>query len=500
MPLTLTRALAALGLVAFLMRGAGFFIAGGALAYPIDFDEGVYFSASALLFQGVHPYRDFVFVHPPGLLYLLGLFTALVKWLGVSNAFVATRWMAALSGGCSTFFAGRITAGWVGPLGGVAAALLYAFHPEAVGVERGPFLEPLLNVVCLSMANAWLAPREKATPWTFWLAALFCGLAISIKLWGGLWFLAALVSAPWRGPNFSRRLPFFLIAAVVVCVLVFPLALGAPESFLNQVFLFHAHRPPDGEVERWPRLVTLFSGIRFFISAGVLVALLVGLTNRRKRSREFLFFSTAYALTVGVFLASTSYWSQYNAHLAASECVLAGAGVAMLHRAIVEGWPRAHVWGGLFVVTVVVFPSLRNTVLYSWPKAPQQLAFGRALQQWAPTAACYFAFEPAWGVLGEKLPFHAASSPALVDVYATMLLDGLKDGARFSHVNDVFFGVPAQISIQNKLEHCRFVSLGGRGEWQLSKESKQWFYAHFVRRFPLGGEVGMDIWERTEEQ
>jgi MFS family permease len=358
----------------------------------------------------------------------------------------------------------------------------------------------VLNVVCLSLASVWLTPRERATARTFLLAAVLCGLAISIKLWGGLWFLAALVSVPPSDPNFSRRLRFFLIAGLVVSVLVFPLALAAPESFLNQVFLFHAHRPPDGEIERWPRLVTLFSGIRLFISAGVLVALLAGLTNRLKRSREYLFFSTAYALTVGAFLASTSYWSQYNAHLAASECVLAGAGVAMLHRAIGERWARANVLGGLFVTTVVVFPSLRTTVLYSWPKAPQQVAFGRALQQWVPPNACYFAFEPAWGVLGQQLPFHAARSPALVDVYATMLLDGLKDGARFSHVNDAFSSVLAQISIQNKLEHCRFVSLGGRGEWQLSMESKQWFYAHFVRRFPLSGEPGTDIWERTLEQ
>jgi hypothetical protein len=500
MPVNLMRALAALAILGFFIRAAGFFQEGGALAHPIDFDEGVYFSASALLFQGVHPYRDFVFVHPPGLLYVLGLATALVKWLGVSNAFLVTRWMAALAGGCSTFLAGRMTARWVGPLGGVVAALLYAFHPEAVGVERGPFLEPVLNVVCLSMANAWLAPREKATPWTFALAAMFCGLAISIKLWGGLWFLAALVSMPRGGGIFSRRLLFFLIAGLVVCVLVFPLALGAPESFLNQVFLFHAHRPPDGEVERWRRLVTLFSGSRFFISAGVSVALLSGFTNRLKRPREYLFFSTAYALTVGAFLASTSYWSQYNAHLAASECVLAGAGVAMLYRAIGERWARANPRAGLLMATVVVFPSLRTMILYCWPRAPQQLAFGRALQHWVPPNACYFSFEPAWGLLGERLPLHAASSPALVDVYATMLLDGLKDGARFSHVNHAFASAAAQTSIRNKLEHCRFVSLGARGEWQLSLESKQWFYANFVRRFPSAGELGTDIWERPVEQ
>ncbi|MEO8382954.1 MAG: hypothetical protein ABI779_25075 [Acidobacteriota bacterium] len=46
---------------------------GGPLASPSSYDDGVYYSASALLFRGVLPYRDFVFVHPPGLLYFYGL-------------------------------------------------------------------------------------------------------------------------------------------------------------------------------------------------------------------------------------------------------------------------------------------------------------------------------------------------------------------------------------------------------------------------------------------
>ena len=62
--------LAVLAVGAWVLRVLPFFNRHGAFGYPVDYDEGVYFSASALLFRGELPYRDFVFVHPPGALLL----------------------------------------------------------------------------------------------------------------------------------------------------------------------------------------------------------------------------------------------------------------------------------------------------------------------------------------------------------------------------------------------------------------------------------------------
>ena len=60
------------------------------------------------------------------------------------------RWRSAL---------GAIAQRWAGPAAGLVAAALYAIYPEAVGAERGPFLEPVLNLMSLSLAWVWLAPR-----------------------------------------------------------------------------------------------------------------------------------------------------------------------------------------------------------------------------------------------------------------------------------------------------------------------------------------------------
>jgi hypothetical protein len=49
------------------------------------------------------------------------------------------------------------------------------------------------------------------------------------------------------------------------------------------------------------------------------------------------------------------------------------------------------------------------------------------------------------------------------------------------------------------LARSRFVVLGWRGERQLSEESKQWFHAHFTRRFPPRGQTGSDVWEQVPQ-
>src|SRR5687768_6746171 len=87
-----------LAVLGWLLRALPLLAAGDALRYPVDYDEGVYFSAAALLARGVIPYRDFVFVHPPGLLLVLSPAAWLSGVLGPSFAFALARHGAALVG------------------------------------------------------------------------------------------------------------------------------------------------------------------------------------------------------------------------------------------------------------------------------------------------------------------------------------------------------------------------------------------------------------------
>ncbi|HZI02713.1 MAG TPA: hypothetical protein VEZ71_01760, partial [Archangium sp.] len=148
--------LAVMAVGAWVLRVLPFFNRHGAFGYPVDYDEGVYFTASALLFQGVLPYRDFIFVHPPGSLLLWSPAAALASGWDAATCFVLARWLAAGVGALNVFLVGRLALRAWGPGAGVVAALVYATYPELVGVERGPFLEPVLNLACLAMANVWL--------------------------------------------------------------------------------------------------------------------------------------------------------------------------------------------------------------------------------------------------------------------------------------------------------------------------------------------------------
>lgn len=495
-------ALAVLAVGAWLLRVLPFFNRHGAFGYPVDYDEGVYFTASALLFQGLLPYRDFMFVHPPGSLLLWSPAAALASGWDAATCFVLARWLAAGVGALNVFLVGRLALRAWGPVAGVVAALVYATYPELVLVERGPFLEPVLNLACLAMANVWLdSPGDgRASRRWLWAGAL-CGLAISVKVLGGIWLAAALLS---RSPRSAWRsqLGLALAAGATVLLLVGPFVAAAPSRFFQDVFLFQSLRPGDGEPDRLVRLHDMLHERRWvgvgLALLGLLVASVRAFRSAGPSRPAERFFAVAYALTVAAFLASPSYWSQYNAHLAASEAVLAGLGAAALH-----GWlsARGPTWARavpvLLAVAVPLAP-VKHLREGNRARAPDLPALGRYLRESVPADAPVCAFEPAWGLTGGRLPPRLPGVPVVVDSYALMLQDALDSGEHFASTHAAFSASASQRDILPVLERCRYVVLGWRGAWQLSGESQQWFRERFVRRFPAEGLGGPDVWERRD--
>ncbi|RKG95221.1 DUF2029 domain-containing protein, partial [Corallococcus sp. CA047B] len=260
-----------MALGAFVLRALAFFHPTGPLGYPMDYDEGVYFSAAALLLRGDLPYRDFIFVHPPGALLLWAPGAALTLGFDAATAYGVTRFAAAAVGALCAFLAGRIAWRAWGPLAGCVAALAYAAYPEAITVERGTFLEPLLNVLCLGFANLWLTSDTPSRARRIF-AGVLIGLAVSVKLPGGLWLVAALLARPWK-ESWRDVLTLALIAFATFVVVVAPLAAQAPSEFFRDVIAFQALRPAHGEADRLLRLRDIFHERRL----GEVALALVGL-------------------------------------------------------------------------------------------------------------------------------------------------------------------------------------------------------------------------------
>lgn len=295
---------------AWVLRVSPFFRSTGVLGWCVDYDEGVYLSAAHALTQGQVPWRDFAFLHPPGILYFFAPFSFFDPRLAWSLA----RWVMALVG------VGNVALVYLlvrtkGPFAaGLLGAVLYATWPEAVVAERGAFIEPVLNFACLSLmlgvAKAWAPAR---------LGALMA-LALSLKSWAVFWVCGALVGC---GKARARQLGW---AALLLTVVVGSLALLAPAEAWHQLFATHLRRPPDGDLELWVRLREMFIAR----SPLPVLILLVSLPSlwRAREAPVVRALVTAFVLVVAAFLKAPAFWNQYDAHLAAVLAPLAALGFA----------------------------------------------------------------------------------------------------------------------------------------------------------------------------
>lgn len=489
------RSLLAIAVAGLILRIVPLFGAGGPLAWPVDYDEAVYFSSSALLFRGILPYRDFVFVHPPGLLYFLGLTSSLAGVIDPAHAFAAARVLATIVGAINIYLIGRVVMRATGPADGLVAAALYASHPEVVLVERGPYIEPVLNLACLAMALVWLAPRERSTRPAV-VAGVLGGMACAVKVLGGAWILAVIASAP-KG-RFHWDVPRFIGAAAVTgLVLLAPLALLSPYRFIEQTLLFHAWRSPDGTLSRAQRIAEIAGGAHLVTTILAIVALLAIVVKGFRGSvpREERFFAVATLLTFAGFIASSSYWPQYNSHLAASECALAGIGAAAIWVFVTRKVPRLASPAALGVLAVLLAsPSAWQSVLASRGHDPALLTVGATIRDSVPKDQCVFSFNPAWTLDGGRLPAHSDNAPVIVDSYAAMLLAATRGGVKFPDAAAAFQSAAPQVDVRKRLERCRFAVLDWRGNWQLSAESRNWFFSHFACDTPSAGDHC--LWEQ----
>ena len=451
--------------VALFARLGLMFGKGGGWGYAVDYDEGVYFSAASLVWRGALPYRDFVFVHPPGLLAWLLIPAGLGKLvLGPTHAFVLARWIAAFAGAASVSLVYRLAEKRGGLVAGLAAGLALALYPEAVVVDRGVFLEPVLNLCCLTLAfcvqrgTLGLAPEKR------WLtfAGLAAGAAVAVKLWAGLWLLAALVTV-LRAGGVRGVVRFCVWAAIAAAALMLPAAAAAPQAFLEQTLTFHTLRPPDGIPARWDRLTQLFS----WRHAGSDLLALVGLVAVLARPglrRTSLFFALVFLGTLAAFLANTTYWEQYNAHLAPSSAVLAGIGAATLW-GLVRARPMPLKLAGALALCALSLFSIVGT-RRTFGHTGALLEVREAVRASKARVAC--AMEPAWLLAADQLPPRIGPAGQFVDTYAMGLLEAGRSGKKFDSAQAAFDDVASQEPYAEAVQHCDLLVMGERGRMELA--------------------------------
>lgn len=457
-------ALALVTLGALVLRLAPFFRAGGVLGWPVDYDEGVYTAASALLWRGTLPYRDFVFVHPPGLPILLGLVTA---WpLSPSAMLIAGRLLMGLVGAANVVLVGSFAKKHAGLAGGLLAASLYGAWPEAVMAERGVFLEPVLSLCLLGMATLWTLRRRRPIS-----AGVLMGLALTVKTWAAVWLLAALITRAR-----SRELKRFAAAsAATLAAVLVPFHAVAAGAFIREVAWLQLVRPPDGDMLGGVRFHEMFLA-RSPVPLVVLLLCAAPLLKRWKERAVGLIALSTLGLVLS-FLVAAAYWNQYNAHLAAPLAVLVGLGFGSWWRT--RSWTHRP-WAMALAVALcaaLVAPSLLNVLSRGHDRQPEQARRAATVRAQPGAKAC--AFEAFDLLLADRLPYVEPNDPTLVDSYGQMVLDAIGEGRPYASMEEAFKAPSAQRLVVQQLQSCDVVVAGWRAGWQLDAASKAWLEERF---------------------
>jgi hypothetical protein len=444
--------LALFAIAAWVVRTSPWFRATGVLGWAVDYDEGVYLSASKLLWQGVWPWRDFVFVHPPGVPVLLSFAT--VWELPASRALELGRWGVSVVGAVDVWLAALLVRRHAGLVGAGVTAGLLTVWPEVVACDRGVHLEPFLTLGCL--AALWVLDPQRPKPL---LAGAIFGAALLVKSWAVLWLAA------WALARGRRVVPGLVVAGLVALAGVAPVLLLAGDA-LEQLVWFHLRRPPDGDLGLEQRLSEMF------VNRSVLPLVLLGVglpvfwAQRRDAFTRHLVLVTV--LLVAAFLSAAAFWNQYDSHLAFPVAMLAGIGL--------QGWltrAPAQVHGAGVALALGVLcglPGLSWVLDRRRDRDDEQAARVQRLAAQPPEPLC--AFEVNELLMADRWPPALSGTRALVDPYGQMLLEATRAGARFGSATEALQGEASQETVRRQLDACPRWFLGWRGRWQLNDATK----------------------------
>jgi hypothetical protein len=204
-------------------------------------DDGVYLGPAIQLLHGALPYRDYAWVHPPG----IALLMAPLGFLGdTREAMAATRVVTALVIGANAALA-AIALRSRGRIAMLVGGLGLAMFPQTASIGHSLSLDAYLVLFCLlgtivMFRNGGLASRRRLL-----LAGVLFGFAIATKSWGIFPSVAGLlICVPlWR----SAVVPFGSGLLIGVGLPSLPFFFAAPGAFLHDVVFSQLTRSITGQ-------------------------------------------------------------------------------------------------------------------------------------------------------------------------------------------------------------------------------------------------------------
>ncbi len=217
-----------------------------------EYDDGSYFGSAVHLVGGVLPYRDFIFVQPPGILLLMAPVALVAKVTGTAAGMAIGRVLTLLASAAGVVLVGLLVR-HRGALAALIACGVLAVFPDAIAGAHTVLVEPWLVLFCLLGAVA-VFDRDRLTASgrrLAWGGAAF-GFAGAIEGWALVPVLVVLaISLPWV----RRALTFAAGVAAAFLIAVLPFAVLAPGRFYQSLIVAQVgHRAAVLRVSVWARL------------------------------------------------------------------------------------------------------------------------------------------------------------------------------------------------------------------------------------------------------
>jgi hypothetical protein len=244
------------------------------------YDDGVHV-ATALRLTGLSfPYRDYVFLHPPGIAILLWPFAVIGRLTSEQDALILGRIFMTVISVANVVLIGSLLRRR-GPVAMLVGGMFLALFPLSVDATRTIMLEPVMVLLLLLGAHFAFPQGRFAIGNRIVLAGMMFGFALSIKMLAVMPIAAVLAIAlvKWR----VRVKPLVIGIAFGFSLIVLPFFLMAPVRFVEQVLVSQLARHPASS---------------FAKPAGERIAMILGISNQPSSSQA----STGVVIFVGLLL------------------------------------------------------------------------------------------------------------------------------------------------------------------------------------------------------